>query len=580
MSKSLRLANPESPEQESGFSLPLVLIAALIVLLGGLMLVDRSSDGVISAAFQRESSDARDAAETGMTRIIGELNRPRNRGLLVKDEASVDEPGTLWGKDAVNKARNYCSNANGDMPDLAILNEDGQVTASNPNIGFQEGDSYRTIYLDSAGNRTGSEATATKAYRLLWVKRQPLVDAKGNPILKVFRSTGHGTVTLAVEGYALRNQQVVSSVRLEKEFQLAPKCCGVPFGGAHGNVNYGYNDEGKSVCIDAAWGFLGGAAQNNSGSITINGVTTIVSDDANATPVNPLYCIADTEADCDFKPTSTPFTFEPAPPILPPIPALGGIASGTITRNTALPTNAGPSTFLRCTAPAGGETTLKDCPGGAVTINASVDENNLPRIDPTVASSTYCKLTDEEPPADSETPAGDDKEELRCNLALLDYSGLTITFENTTSQPLRLYFPVDGDVVRATGSASLIHPVLPGEDQKVTDLTLYGCQTCGDQTIKLAGSTSTGSDSLGLFAWFPKGNITIGGNSSYTGVIWANEITSNGGVNWVVPGSGVGSALGMAGYGIPANGVGPSDLNPPIFDWVARATRGFRWFGQ
>lgn len=563
--------------EEAGFSLPLVLVAALIVLLGGLMLVDRSSDGVISAAFQRESSDARDAAETGMTRIIGELNRPRNRGLLVKEDAGADDPGILWGKDTIRNSRNYCLNASTRTPDLATLDANNNVTAINPDLGFQEGTTYRTIYLNSDGDLANSQAEATKAYRLLWVKRQPLVDANDNPILKVFRSTGRGTVTLAVEGYALRNQQVVSSVQLEKEFQLAPKCCGVPFGGAHGNVNYGYNDEGKSVCIDAAWGFLGGAAQDNSGSITINGVTTIVSDDANATPVNPLYCIADTEADCDFKPTSTPFTFEPAPPILPPIPALDGIASGTITRNTALPTNAGPSTFLRCTAPTGGEKTLKDCPGGGVTINASVNEQNLPRINPADASSTYCKLTNDEPAADGETPAGDDKEELRCNLALLDYSGLTITFENTPSQPLRLYFPIAGDVVRATGSASLIHPA---EEQKVTDLTLYGCQACGDQTIKLAGSTSTGSDGLGLFAWFPQGNITIGGNSSYTGVIWANEITSNGGVNWVVPGSGVGSALGMAGYGIPANGVGPSDLNPPVFDWVARATRGFRWFGR
>ena len=71
--------------EEEGFSLTLVLVASLMVLLGGLMLVDRASDGVISAAFQRDSSDASDAAETGMTRIVGELNRPQNRGLLAKN---------------------------------------------------------------------------------------------------------------------------------------------------------------------------------------------------------------------------------------------------------------------------------------------------------------------------------------------------------------------------------------------------------------------------------------------------------------------------------------------------------------
>jgi hypothetical protein len=46
----------------SGFSLPFVLLAALVVLLGGLMLALRSSDGLLSTLLQRETNDARDAA--------------------------------------------------------------------------------------------------------------------------------------------------------------------------------------------------------------------------------------------------------------------------------------------------------------------------------------------------------------------------------------------------------------------------------------------------------------------------------------------------------------------------------------
>ena len=83
-----------APPEEEGFSLPLVLVASLMVVLGGLMLVDRASDGVISAAFQRDSGDAKDAAETGMTRILGELNRPQNRGLLTKT-TSGDDPANF-----------------------------------------------------------------------------------------------------------------------------------------------------------------------------------------------------------------------------------------------------------------------------------------------------------------------------------------------------------------------------------------------------------------------------------------------------------------------------------------------------
>jgi hypothetical protein len=88
------LRHPNSAPPEEGFSLPLVLVASLMVLLGGLMLADRASDGVISAAFQRDSSDARDAAETGVTRIVGELNRPQNRGLLAKKLAVTTPQAT------------------------------------------------------------------------------------------------------------------------------------------------------------------------------------------------------------------------------------------------------------------------------------------------------------------------------------------------------------------------------------------------------------------------------------------------------------------------------------------------------
>lgn len=134
---------------------------------------------------------------------------------------------------------------------------------------------------------------ATKAYRLLWVKRQPLTDTDGNQLLKIFQPTGRGKVTLAVEGSALRNGQTLSSVRLEEELQLVPKCCGQPFGGKHGNVDYGTGSNGASVCFGANWGFVGGAAGDNNGYIKINGVTTITTGGTDPQPVNPLTCIAD-----------------------------------------------------------------------------------------------------------------------------------------------------------------------------------------------------------------------------------------------------------------------------------------------
>ncbi|WP_231597282.1 hypothetical protein [Synechococcus sp. CBW1004] len=63
------------------------------------MLALRSGDGLLSVLLQAESSDARDAAETGITRIVGELNKPHNRGLLVKAGSLADEEGYLWSSD-------------------------------------------------------------------------------------------------------------------------------------------------------------------------------------------------------------------------------------------------------------------------------------------------------------------------------------------------------------------------------------------------------------------------------------------------------------------------------------------------
>lgn len=163
-----------------GFSLPFVLIAAAILLTGGLMLALHSSDGLLSILLQRESSDARDAAETGITRIVGELNRPRNRGLLAKDEATQDPDGYLWTSSDAAASRNPC------LPrQLPDVNPDDDPNApdltTNPSIGFRTtaaGSSvpltYNTVLLNEAGELVSDPAAAVQSYRLVSVRRMPL----------------------------------------------------------------------------------------------------------------------------------------------------------------------------------------------------------------------------------------------------------------------------------------------------------------------------------------------------------------------------------------------------------------------
>ena len=163
---------------------------------------------------------------------------------------------------------------------------------------------------------------------------------------------------------------------------------------------------------------------------------------------------------------------------------------------------------------------------------------------------------------------------VHCNLEELNYGGLKITVK-TASKPLWLHFPTAGEKVRATGGGLLEHE----DSTDITRFSLFGCRpstSCTSQTVKLAGSP----EGLRLFVWFPVGSVSISGGSNYTGVVWANDVVSNGGVTWTVPGSGVAQAMALAGLGISEDGISPTDKNPPTFDWVARATKGFRWFGQ
>lgn len=556
------MGRPRLVWSTSGFSLPLVLIAAAILLVGGLMLALRSGDGLLSVLLQAESSDARDAAETGITRIVGELNRPRNRGLLVKDGADQDGDDHRWSStDAAS--RNPClpraSGGTGVDPTAPDL-------TTNASIGYQAGSAYRTVLLNAQGEVVQTTADAVKSYRLVAVRRQPLLTTEDTPrpSLRLFDAQGRGSVVLTVEGSALRNGNVISTVRLEEELQLVPKCCNVSFGGAHGDTNYAADDQGESVCISDSWGLMAGMANDGTGSMTINGVTTIT--DESNTPVNPLLCVAEPTQECAFNPTSTDFTLKLVQPsTLPevrtnpigiPTTVVGSIDKDTIPQDYP---RVGFRPFLYCTTlvsptPA----SLKGCPDGKVTIDASAAPDDLPDA---AAGGKYCGVGNY---GEDDVPEAADA--LHCNLAKLDYSQLTIRVEGTEgdqARALRLYFPSGGDVIRSTGGGLLEHL---GE---ASDFALFGCAGC-DQTLKLAG----GVEGLNLFAWFPRGTVTVAGGSSYTGVLWANRITSSGGVTWTIPSAEVLAALQLSGFGLEG------ERNPPVFDWVLRSVRAFRWLGS
>lgn len=193
-------------------------------------LANCSSDGEISAAFQRDSSNARNARESGMTLIIGELNRHCNRGLLAQAKTGDDPDNYLWSTDEAATSYNPCRLNSKGRPDLAKLDSDNEptTTADNTKIGFHTEAPYQTIYLNTQGYIVSNAASASKAYRLLWVRRQPLGDINGKQLLKIFQADGHGSFSMVVEGMALRNGEVASRINEEETFELTPKCCVFP----------------------------------------------------------------------------------------------------------------------------------------------------------------------------------------------------------------------------------------------------------------------------------------------------------------------------------------------------------------
>ena len=70
------------PPGERG-SMVAALLIAMAVLLGSLAISNRSSLAELASAYQSQSREARAAADSGMTAVVSELNRPRNRQLLV-----------------------------------------------------------------------------------------------------------------------------------------------------------------------------------------------------------------------------------------------------------------------------------------------------------------------------------------------------------------------------------------------------------------------------------------------------------------------------------------------------------------
>lgn len=583
-----------------GFSLPLVIAAALILIAGSAVLANRSGMGLLSSIFQNQSWEAREAAEIGMTQIISELNKETNRYLMVKRPGDNGGIWTTSSNPFVAATRtNPCTGAT--EPSYANLDaRSGASTAADS--------SYGIWYIQDDGTITRSRGNAVRGFRLRGVTREE-ISSTGAP-LNIYenRPVGTGNLTLRVEGLVFRGSAEVASAELEKEFELVPKCCKVSFGAAHGGLDYGIDPTtNESICLNSAsslgLGLIAGAGLEG-GSMRLIGSTTV--EDTNNNDVSPVICIVSPGTTCTDSGNTTTEVAK-VDMTLPPVKTYsdafneagarkGSGASLTPKQlvectSSTLTTGRGQdrvtSPASECLSNSGGTTTesnlvnrvnnftycaddaLESC--SATVINGGVSQANLP---------SNCVIS-----ADDAT--------LHCNVTQLAYTNMVFA---TGTRQIILYFPnsnprVNQGVVQpvtgnaqlkqCTQSANQLANLSAATDcgsasgKDITRLSLFGCpsNSCSTQTVTLRGNNST----VGLFSYFPEGEMQLNGTPTYEGVMWGKTVNAVGTANFVIPAAGLSSAFEMMGMILRDQNSGSTNAGLLAFDFIARATNRYRW---
>jgi hypothetical protein len=302
---------------EQGFSLAL----ALLVVLGALSAAVAITGRTLSNRQARQQLDAgltaRNAAEIGMTRIIAELNRPRNRRLLVNapqlgaEGKTVDE---IQSSDE-NPLINPCA-TNSLPPDIST-----------------NGTFSRTSSSDTVLNREVSIPNTNMRYSLIAVRNGPNDNEQsdegevnesfdvttGSPGPPGTRAAS-GTITLDVRGRVVEsNGSETSRFNLRKTFAVIPKCCDSSFGGFQGTgttqefTPTRWENDSTNCAVASGYGLILGARRELSPDAAKGSFSStfaiyrqrVINDPSTNTLISRVFCTVNKEsniqaADCPF----------------------------------------------------------------------------------------------------------------------------------------------------------------------------------------------------------------------------------------------------------------------------------------
>ena len=527
-------------EGSRGFSLLYVLTAALILIAGTATLMNQSASSVLGSIFQGQSLQARNVARSGMAYLISQINKEKNRHLLVltdkQKNLNDNADSTLWTEATTNHLNPCATNTEQE--------QQAQLLPSLSDLNINSNGSSNFFYLSNDGTvRTTPTATDTRAFRIINRpnSKDLKIPLKTGSVLSLLDDTKNsGIFRLSVEAVVYRNSQrneIISRTILQEDFSVVPKCCKAPFGRhwdpvnnaykGHGNGNYAINrfDLSSNACmpngVDTSGFGIVLISGNTSGFITASAGATIMNSDEE--DINPIYCITSnprnqcTAADNDSGNPMKSLDIQ-----LPTLPTYPGNWGGSNP----------PPVLVPCT-------TLLSCPSNASGASGNNQLMQYKKIGDhwkTIFNAKNISSTSDLPP--------------ECILHKNDvhciYSGINVGAEDLhlvsgeNTGRIRFYFPRAGNVVTQTGSGILRHCKV--EDcrlggtgsvvSNITDASFFGCLTqqgnfeCEPQTFNIKGSRETSR----FFIFAPKAVVNITGRDRdiFEGVIWANGIDLTG----------------------------------------------------
>jgi hypothetical protein len=568
----LRTAGQSRALRQRGFSMAAVLLVLLVAVVGASSLALRSSSGISGSLQLSARREAQEAAESGATTIISELNKPQNRRLLV----SAAAPET-WGSTTDLNQRNPCLSigSTSSVPPLTSAATAGsnawQTAGGNGqfilrSVRFANRDRSATSTFRFAAPSSGG-STRTDGATIFTENRVNL-----DPVLAA-DSENFGFIQLEVQGRVQRAGRTLATATVVKEFQVIPKCCNRSFSGPANSasgapLNSFGNDQrtciGSSANLGLLFGFNNGNLSVSGGAGTLQQLQ--VDGSGTVTGVEPLaaaLCIttSPTGSNC------TPATITASPrdvPVIPtffdvdPPPTIGASPPDSGSIETARYIRVNPSATTRmqiCTLSSSGATV-----SGCTSISGGGGSGTR----------DYCRRV-----------TGSTVADFHCRMTNIRITGSSPLIFDTSRGSIALFFnePAGGRSGRveiggsagfehrfcttppsgATACASLARP------QDFTRLSIFGSQTYN--VFDFAGNSSLNA----FFIYFPNGTVSFGGNPTISGAIWTKNLDLRGSFTSSTPATTCETA--SSGFcfilrGSQAGGTGGASA--PFFDWVAR----------